>query len=345
MDEKLQSIKQSLKMVILIVISLITGVCLMVSSQYFFQFFINERHEGISGAESLAWGATFLNGVIGTFISAGTLVFVALTYSSQKKELKETQKELKTQRFESVFFNMLDMIYKMGEGMWMKDHSLASEDKVFHTYDGQRFFRQFMIVLKAFYRKNYIHEIKNDQRKEELSNYLAQRIYECTEDETFKIAHIDYYVYHKQRFLIDISKVFKWAERPENELLYIQFLYQFFFDRYSSQLGHFFRYIFNTIKYVEENWNDFESQSKYVNLIQAQLSNHQLAVMFYNCLSPVSYNKDNLPAFKDLVEKFDLLQNLQPSLLMDPEHQKYYELNFKHRYKTRSNETEHTTMS
>lgn len=59
--------------------------------------------------------------------------------------------------------------------------------------------------------------------------------------------------------------------------------YDDFFDNHASQLGHYFRYVFNVIKYVDDSKNiTNEDKKTYVNFIQAQMSSAELALLFYN---------------------------------------------------------------
>lgn len=51
----------------------------------------------------------YVGGILGTILTAITLIFVYLTYSSQKIELELQRKLISQQQFESTFFNMLNV--------------------------------------------------------------------------------------------------------------------------------------------------------------------------------------------------------------------------------------------
>ncbi len=65
-------------------------------------------------------------------------------------------------------------------------------------------------------------------------------------------------------------------------------------------------------------------QHEYINLIQAQLSNHQLAVLFYNCISNISLDSNKAPLVKELYDNYGLFQNIPQPVLVHPSHQKFY---------------------
>lgn len=50
-------------------------------------------------------------------------------------------------------------------------------------------------------------------------------------------------------------------------------------------LGHYFRHLFNIIKYIDESGLTLELRKKYVNLVQAQMSSDELFITFFNVVS------------------------------------------------------------
>jgi hypothetical protein len=93
--------------------------------------------------------------------------------------------------------------------------------------------------------------------------------------------------------------------------------YDAFSANYQNQLGHYFRLLYNIIKFVDRSDGEFEQKKFYSNLVRAQLSDSELRLLFYNCLSKWGIDK-----FKPLVEKFALLKTLDtrgipPALIHD----------------------------
>jgi len=97
---------------------------------------------------------------------------------------------------------------------------------------------------------------------------------------------------------------------------------EFYMEMYHSNqadLGHYFRNLYHILKLLK-NENVISDKKKYSNLLRAQLSSYELAILFYNCLGDYGYEK-----FYPLIEQFDFLKNLDRDLLISPDHLNEYE--------------------
>lgn len=103
----------------------------------------------------------------------------------------------------------------------------------------------------------------------------------------------------------------------ESEL--VKKAYARFFLPWQPYIGHYFRSLYNIVKFVKHS--DIEDKQMYVNLLRSQLSVYELSLLFYNCLS--EYGNER---FKNLVEEFALLENLSDGLLLMEDHRQLYEL-------------------
>lgn len=79
-------------------------------------------------------------------------------------------------------------------------------------------------------------------------------------------------------------------------------------------LDHYFRNLYRLVKFVDENpyLLSLEDKYQYTSIVRSMLSAHELALLFYNCLS---YNGNK--KFKPLVEKYALLKNIDFSLVRE----------------------------
>lgn len=91
----------------------------------------------------------------------------------------------------------------------------------------------------------------------------------------------------------------------------IRHAYVLFWNQHRSELGHYYRYLYNVVRFLKES--DY-SKEYYVKILRAQLSDQELVVIFYNCLSLHGAK------FKRLAEEFALFDNLPLNLLLDPIH-------------------------
>ena len=75
-------------------------------------------------------------------------------------------------------------------------------------------------------------------------------------------------------------------------------------------LDHYYRYLFRIFKYIDDadkNVISDEKKYEYTGIVRATLSQYELIMLFYSAFSN--------PKFKNLIEKYALLQNLRMGLL------------------------------
>jgi hypothetical protein len=72
-----------------------------------------------------------------------------------------------------------------------------------------------------------------------------------------------------------------------------------------NDLGHYFRFTYHIIKYVDERLNDFVDSYSYMRMLRGQLSNAEIILIALNC----TYGAGAGP-FHGYVERFALLHNL-----------------------------------
>lgn len=87
-------------------------------------------------------------------------------------------------------------------------------------------------------------------------------------------------------------------------------VYKNLYNYQNSKLGHYFRTVYNIIKYI--NNSNIEDKKFYTNIVRAQLSDSEVAILFYNGLSEHGREK-----FKPLMEKYGLLKNINESDVLE----------------------------
>jgi hypothetical protein len=96
-------------------------------------------------------------------------------------------------------------------------------------------------------------------------------------------------------------------------------VYLAFYADNGAEIGHYFRTLYNLVKFVDRS--DVTDKRFYTNLIRAQLSSYELALIFYNCLSDLGSEK-----FKPLLQQYALLKTLPRDQLFNPtDHVSLYE--------------------
>lgn len=82
-------------------------------------------------------------------------------------------------------------------------------------------------------------------------------------------------------------------------------IYEEFHVEFGDTLGHYFRNIYQIIKYIDGSVFSNQDKKYYSNLLRAQLSKFEIGLLFYNCLSVIGNEK-----FKPLLEKYEFFEHL-----------------------------------
>ena len=87
-----------------------------------------------------------------------------------------------------------------------------------------------------------------------------------------------------------------------------------------SFLDHYFRHLYRIFKYVDTSDSISEDERyEYACIVRSQLSDYELVMLFYNCLTSNGRAK-----FKPIIEKYVIFNNLREELLANVEHKKLY---------------------
>lgn len=94
--------------------------------------------------------------------------------------------------------------------------------------------------------------------------------------------------------------------------------YEGFWERRQQDLSHYFRYLYNVLRFVSEYEDDVGDRFKYVKLLRAQLSNFELLLLFYTVLHKRGEN------YIKYIDEYELFDNLPYDHVLKPVHLKYY---------------------
>lgn len=100
---------------------------------------------------------------------------------------------------------------------------------------------------------------------------------------------------------------------PENDAVNLQ--YTDFYKYNGHLIGHYFRTLYNILKFINNSQINPTEKKFYTNIVRAQLSKYELSLILYNCAS--TYGREKL---LPLVVKYDLLKHLEPESLATPNH-------------------------
>lgn len=266
----------------------------------------------------------FISGILGTAISFVTVVLVYNTFNLQKEELKATRKEfqlqnetLKLQRFETTFFNMLGLFHKVSESLTNNDDFNKAGKLMKGVFNGHDDDKDNLYRAQ----QHIIYSISKQSEKIPNNDSDMDSMIEWLRIEGLGAADL-------------LQEVNQWRVSYEEangkdamEKVLIEWIYEDIYTRFlQTKPSQFFRYLYNLIKFVKESYlNDKANQQKYINLIQINLSSHQLVMLFYNCLTEFATNKESgEPIFYNYLIEFNLIENVDRMLLMDENHYRFY---------------------
>lgn len=244
-----------------------------------------------------------LNGIAGPFIAlfAAILTFGAFwvqfqANKQQRKQFAEQAKDTARQRFENIFYELLKIHRDNVNEMNIEDSIYGRRAFTSFYYE---FRYVFFVFAKNYYgsmeffpiRKHELHELTNISYLVFFfgvgynSSNVTKELFEKYKDMKFfndSISHLNrfrlnYRSYKDQRK--DLVVEFN-GDRATFRIKYQPF------SGHTGKLGHYFRHLFQTVKFVDEqDKNIITSKYDYVKTLRAQLSNFEQLLLYYNSLS------------------------------------------------------------
>ena len=258
----------------------------------------------------------FVGGFIGTVAFIVSLFIVYVSYHNQKttneKTLKAQEDVHKRTTFEARFFELL------------RYHRENVADIEIETKKGRRAFvsmiREFRMVLKLVKK---ISEEMNAKIKQDRAMNLAYLAFYYgvgwNSTRIFKKAAADYPQKVVEELITKMGYTqVTWRSTNERRVLprgqqamdaHLEirgFPYRPF-DGHQSRLGHYYRHLYQLMKYVD---NHAQEPSEYGAIVRAQLSNHEQALLCLNSLSSVGKAWRLSGGY---LTKYGLIQNIPES--------------------------------
>lgn len=102
-----------------------------------------------------------------------------------------------------------------------------------------------------------------------------------------------------------------------------------FYDKYVQEqkcnAGFYFRFVHNLVTFVLLHWKGSPKDiHMYLNFIQAQMSDEELALVFYDSISNKGLDKNRRHTFKNNLDKYSFLENIPESTLLRRCHYKIF---------------------
>lgn len=237
-------------------------------------------------AENASQYGSFLAGYAGTLLSLISVVLLILTFRDQREK---SQVENFTSRFFEVVKLHRDNVSEIGI------HSNFGK-RVFVTM-----FREFRKLLEVVHFENK----KNSYgfTDVEVGGISYQIFYYGVGPNSTRVLLSSVEV--KFRPLVEAviprisSDEFKGNAQSQIGLSYTPF------EGHQSRLGHYFRHLYTSVKFVDDSSLDIDKY-EIVKILRVQLSNHEQAFLLFNCLSVLGRKW----LAEDLISKYQLIKNI-----------------------------------
>jgi hypothetical protein len=285
--------------------------------------FIVIKYFGGHIQESGQLGDTF-GGIMGPFIAMIAAFLTYIAFYIQYEANQQQKLDLQIERFESKFFELVNLHKSNVEHM-----EIANEIK------GRKVFMRMYYELKYIYliyfetSKKYKKKFSFNYTQKELCNLAYKTFFfgiDSNAENDYKMYNerdLPLYVLVKMGLVNTQSKYTKKRKKnidaifvTNNEMdssIYSFECFYFPFDGHSSRLGHYYRHLFQLVKYVTEiNIYKFDRLKKYeyTKIIRSQLSNHEQLLLYYNALS--SFGDEWLK--KDFFTDYRMIKNIPINL-------------------------------
>lgn len=103
------------------------------------------------------------------------------------------------------------------------------------------------------------------------------------------------------------------------------------FDGYQSMLGHYYRHLFQTVKYINEQPTilfTYKEKYEYIKILRAQLGTYEQALLLYNSISPLGEPWELATTITNenhkLITKYNLLKNIPFGFTKEIDPKDYY---------------------
>lgn len=304
---------------------------------------------GLSFLETGQIGDT-IGGITSPIVGIVSIVLLAYTLIEQLNfNVKQVQLQ-RQEQFKSTFFQLLqeqreitNSLFTTYEGVDLKNPAKKQKIKV----RGQEFFRMGAFVLRNLFESmeygHYCHSYDSDEIAEIIA-YTDEFDDNYYEGRDGKMYSLDYNTLKKESKLCFLNDKYRITENEFVNYKHltvekrIDFVYRRFFNVH-EECGNYFRHLYRILFFINQSENEdlndakdeevkLQISKRYLDLaqfVQAQMSTSELLMVFYNSFS--------FPKLKEMLIKYNILENLTIEKLIDPSHNCIAEFNMKHQLK------------
>lgn len=277
-------------------------------------------------AELFGQYGDFVGGLGGTLISLSAFCMLYLTLKAQRDDITAQKNVFDEERFEHVFFKMIENYQKVKEAMHISNTERNENWKsVIWEAKGLQFFCFAKSELRSIYASLFSSDadcVDDGTSREELERDLDDVMYgydllcEDRYEKEHKIRNI-LKIYLTSEFY-SITKEKRNRIRIKEDDVKFKYIYFFFHQRYYYIVDSYFKSLFSIFEYMgncrNKNYKflNEEAVNRYVSFVRTQMSHDELTILFYYALDS--------PRMMEYVCQYNLLQDMCIEDLLDSNH-------------------------
>ncbi len=287
---------------------LVVGLILIIITPL---IFIAKKYWGLSYAETGTIGDA-IGGITSPIIGLVGAVLVYYAFLIQLEankmlfnQIHEEKIEREKGHVESHFFELLKILIEIQNNIKINDinnQNILQGKEVFQWL--LREFYEYYDIVNEYYQKNKI-EI---EKKLDIA-------YTC-----FLFGGVGEYSFSfiQEQLKNEDDQLLKWIKNKfEKRKKETQKKYPFkLFNGHHARIGHYYRHLYQTIKYINSRQNDilsYEEKYNYIKTLRAQLGTHEQSLLFFISLTEkgIKWEKaPHLPINKQLITKYNLIKDI-----------------------------------
>ncbi|HEX8289659.1 MAG TPA: putative phage abortive infection protein [Pyrinomonadaceae bacterium] len=322
-------------------ISYFAGLTLLAAAITFFliPYLVTQQSWGWTyGDETGVIGDT-MGGVVGPVVGfiGAILTFLAFyiqyqankvqieSLNEQKASAQQQEKQILLQQFESNFFELLKL------------HRENVKELSYRGSEGRnviiKIVNEFFEIMQVIIDSRIIRDNRLDER--DLANISYTILFFGTDKTVTDVLENRFFEKYSQIYDSIEKLIEEFREKPNP---YKQDKY--YYNGHQSRLGHYFRHLIRTIRYVHRNnFLTVEQKKDYVKILRAQLSNHEQILLFFNSISDLGLKwelADTVPPNEKLITTYNLIKNIPLGSIYGFRPKRYYpNINLEHDFEIR----------
>lgn len=299
--QKFYKLEISFKIGLLVTSVYFTGISIWAIIDGFLEISLNEKGDFLAGVLA---PLAFFWFILAYLLQRKELSENTTALENQEIQLRETKEQFRLQQLENSLFNLLKIQNDIRTGIKVNGklyfNNGKSSSESYHT--GKDAFTLLQNHLDLIYTS--------------LDELLLLTNHDLVKGTAF---------YNNLIFIniiYDINEDIHHSVANKSKLEKAKLAYKLLFKKHINNLGHYNRHLFHILNYIEhKNYLADDQKAYYSKLIQAQLSDSELSLIFYNGLL--------FPKMKKALVKNDILENLNPKSLILEEHKVFYPIEIK----------------